>query len=73
MLAVLRHADELHAEVERLRAEVGRLEPYRKIAEAHERQKERQAKEDAEIAAGLRCGGGYRDCNGGPDCDYDHK
>jgi hypothetical protein len=59
--------------IKELEAEVAELAPFRKRAERHKRREKKRAKEEAEIAAGLRCGQGYRRCPGGPYCDLDHK
>jgi hypothetical protein len=60
-------------EIERLTAIVDRLQPYEQMAIADERRRERQAQREAEIAAGLRCGGGIIGCSGGLHCKFDHK
>jgi phage shock protein A len=65
--------ERLRVDKERLQEEVLRLEPHRKAAEYHERQQQRELQVEAEIKAGVRCGQGYLNCNGGPSCDSDHK
>jgi hypothetical protein len=63
----------LRQRVAELEKQLERLKPYEKAAEIDDQRRERQRQRDAEIAAGLRCGGGILGCKGGPGCTLDHK
>jgi len=56
-----------------LESKIEQLRPYEQAAAADKRRQQREAQVQAEIAAGLRCGGGIFGCTGGPNCQFDHK